>query len=321
MLNWLLDRSVVFNFDRTGFKRHARGFLASDLEVNLAGRTVLVTGANSGLGFEACRGLGELGAHVVLLCRNAARGRDACERLQQAVPSGSFELELLDVSRLADVERYVTQRAPDVVDVLINNAGVLPATREETPEGVELCFATNVLGPFALTRGLLSKLRRSDDPRVIHVSSGGMYPVALDLADWEWKTRDYAGTRAYALTKRAEVVLNELWASRESWLTSSAMHPGWADTPAVRSSLPRFHQITRAILRSPAEGADTIVWLAACARLRGESGHFWFDRQRAPSHVFPTTRSGDRHGPALWELCESLMAREKAAGQRHAAAT
>ncbi|MGE0324049.1 MAG: SDR family NAD(P)-dependent oxidoreductase [Polyangiaceae bacterium] len=321
MLNWLLDRSVVFNFDRTGFERHAKDFLASDLEVDLRERTVLVTGANSGLGFEACRGLGALGARVILLCRDAARGRAARERLRALQPDGRFELELLDVSRVRDVERYISERAPDVVDVLINNAGVLPGERQETDEGVELCFATNVLGPFALTRGLLTRLRASDDPRVVHVSSGGMYPVALDLADWQWQRRDYDGTRAYALTKRAEVVLNELWAEREPWLTSSAMHPGWADTPAVKSSLPRFHRVTRRILRSPAQGADTIVWLAACARLRGDSGHFWFDRQRAPTHVLSATQRGDRQGRVLWQLCESLSDATPAAGALHVAAT
>ncbi len=311
MLDWLLDRSVVFNFDRNGFKRHAKGFLPSDLDVDLSERTVLVTGANSGLGFEACRGLGALGARVILLCRNAARGREALHRLEAASPGGRFELELLDVSLIADVERYVAERAPQVVDVLINNAGVLPSQREETSEGVERCFATNVLGPFALTRALLPKLRCADDPRVIHVSSGGMYSVGLDLSDWQWTRRDYDGTKAYAMTKRAEVALNELWANRQPWLTSSAMHPGWADTPAVASSLPRFHQLTQRILRTPAQGADTVVWLAACARLRGASGCFWFDRECAPTHVFPGTARGDRQAVALWQLCEELCARAR----------
>lgn len=306
MLDWLLDKSVVFSFDRTGFERHAKRFHESDLDVDLSGKTVLITGANSGLGFEACRGLGALGASVVLLCRDAARGSEALERLEREVPAGRFELELLDVSRVRDAERYVRERAPQVVDVLINNAGVLPSERRETEEGVELCFATNVLGPFALTRALLPRLRRSSDPRVIHVSSGGMYPVALDLSDWQWTRRKYDGTQAYALTKRAEVVLNELWAERVPWLTSSAMHPGWADTPAVRSSLPRFHRLTRRILREPRQGADTMVWLAACERLRGTSGRFWFDREQAPTHVVPGTERGDRQGLLLWQLCEEL---------------
>src|SRR5690606_25342424 len=100
-------------------------------------------------------GLGALGARVVLLCRDAARGREALESLRLDCPAGHYELEILDVSLVGEVQRYVERRAPDVVDVLINNAGVLPARLELTVEGIERCFATNVLGPFALTRGLL----------------------------------------------------------------------------------------------------------------------------------------------------------------------
>ena len=90
MLDWLLDKSVVFSFDRTRFERHAKRFHESDLDVDLSGKTVLITGANSGLGFEACRGLGALGASVVLLCRDAARGSEALERLEREVPAGRF---------------------------------------------------------------------------------------------------------------------------------------------------------------------------------------------------------------------------------------
>jgi NAD(P)-dependent dehydrogenase (short-subunit alcohol dehydrogenase family) len=114
---------------------------------------------------------------------------------------------------------------------------------------------------------------------------------------------------AYAETKRAQVVLSELWAEelRGSPIAVNAMHPGWADTPAVKSSLPRFHRITRNILRTPAEGADTVVWLAACPSLRS-TGRFFFDREERRTHLLPFTRETVRDRRALWRLCERLSA-------------
>jgi len=194
--------------------------------------------------------------------------------------------------------------------VLVHNAGVLPDERIETRDGLELTFATHVVGPHLLTRLLRPSLEKSPDARVIWVSSGGMYTRGLNLEDPNWTQRDYDGVRAYAETKRAQVILAELWAEelRAFPIAVNAMHPGWADTPAVESSLPRFHRITRNILRTPAEGADTVVWLAACPRARESTGRFFFDRKERRTHLLPFTRESDRDRAVLWELCERLCA-------------
>ena len=143
---------------------------------------------------------------------------------------------------------------------------------------------------------------------MIWVSSGGMLTRGLNVEDPGWFERDYDGVLAYAETKRAQVVLEELWAEelRGSSVCVNSMHPGWADTPAVRSSLPRFHQITEAILRTPAEGADTVIWLAASPAAQGETGCFFFDRRAVRTHWLPTTRESEEDRRALWELCEDL---------------
>ncbi len=302
LLDAALDATVVLSFDRHGFRRHARRFDPTDLAVDLAGHTVLVTGANSGLGLAATRQLARLGATVVMLCRDLARGEAARAGLLEEHPGARLELAQLDVSSLADVRRFAASWARPI-DVLVNNAGVLPDALTRTSEGLELTFATNVVGPFALTRALRPHLRG----RVITVSSGGLYPVRLDLTALQGEGRRFDGVAAYAQTKRAQVVLNELWAAREPALTFSAMHPGWADTPAVRSSIPRFHAVTRALLRTPDEGADTITWLAAAPRLTGRSGRFWFDRSEARVHVFPWTRESAQQRADLWALCERLV--------------
>lgn len=302
-----LDASVLFSFDRTGFERHARRFVEADLRVSMQGKVVLVTGANSGLGFSTARALAALGATVHLLCRDEARGQAALEKIKAELPSADVHLSRLDVSRLADVRRFIeTFRGP--VDVLVNNAGVLPDTLTKSDEGHEVTFATNVLGPYALTEGLLPRLLLSKG-RVITVASGGMFTQKLDLAILQGAVKRFDGVVAYAQTKRAEVILSEQWAQKHADITFSTMHPGWADTPAVRSSLPRFYQVTKGILRTPEQGADTIVWLAVAPRLTGKSGLFWFDREPVSPHLFGWTKENEHQREELAKLVEKATTR------------
>jgi len=220
------------------------------------------------------------------------------------VPEGRFELDRLDVSSLADVRSLVDRRR-EAVHLLVHNAGVLPLERSTTAEGHELTFATNVLGPFALTSLLLPRLREMN-ARVLTVTSGGMYPVKLSLGALQGHVSRFDGVAAYAQTKRAEVILNALWAGRETGIAFHAMHPGWADTPGVQHSLPRFRSMTQGILRSPEQGADTLVWLAAAEGPGRASGQLWFDRAEVSPHAFPWTRESAADRASLWDLCERL---------------
>jgi NAD(P)-dependent dehydrogenase (short-subunit alcohol dehydrogenase family) len=311
-LSLVLDPTIVLSFDGTGFAVHALGFDPDDLAVDLSGRRALVTGANSGIGFETALGLADLGAEVVLLCRSEGRGGKAAEEIRARTGSRRVSVEALDVSDLAMVREVGARLASSRVDVLVHNAGVLPDERGETKDGLELTFATHVAGPHLLTRLLRPALERSDDARVIWVSSGGMYTRRLNLADPQWQRRRYDGVTAYAETKRAQVVLAELWAEKLAGTSVrvSSMHPGWADTPAVASSLPRFRQLTQAILRTPAEGADTVLWLAASPAARDASGRFYFDRAPRRTHLLPGTRESAADRRALWKLCEKLARHE-----------
>lgn len=310
ILGWIVDPTIALSFDRTGFAIHSLSFDPSDLDVDLSGKRSLVTGANSGIGFETALGLADLGAEVVLLCRDAERGGEARDRIVAASGNSRVSLELLDVSSLEDVREVATRLAASPVDVLVHNAGVLPDERTVTREGLELTFATHVAGPFLLTRLLAPAMARSSGPsRVIWVSSGGMYTQSLQLADPQWTARPYDGVRAYAETKRAQVVLAELWAEElGSRAVVTAMHPGWADTPAVRTSLPTFHEWMRPLLRSPAEGADTVLWLAAAEMTEDTTGSFFFDRRARPKHFLPFTKDSDESRRRFWDLCERSVA-------------
>jgi dehydrogenase/reductase SDR family member 12 len=312
-LSRLVDPAVVLSFSQPGFQLHALAFDPEDLQVDLAGRRCAVTGANSGIGFETALALAELGADVVLLCRSEERGQEAAARIGERTGSRRVSVERCDVSDLASVRAAAARLRPGGLDVLVHNAGLLPASRLASPQDLELCLATHVVGPYVLTTQLLPALERSRDARVVWVSSGGMYTRRLQLEDpnWERRAAAYDGVVAYAETKRAQVVLSGLFAERLAGgsVRVNAMHPGWAETPGVARSIPGFFRATRAILRTPAQGADTVVWLAASPAGGEVSGRFFFDRRPRRTHWLPFTQETDRERAKLWDLCEELGAR------------
>ena len=239
------------------------------------------------------------------------------------LPVSRFDLEItcasesrtvhgnVDVTDDASVAGFARELGATPIDVLVNNAGVLPDTLTRTSEGHEVTFATNVLGPHALTSALMSQLVAAKG-RVITIASGGMLTQKLDLDALQGKIAKFDGVVAYAQTKRAEVILSEQWATKQPEVTFSTMHPGWADTPAVRSSLPRFYSVTKSILRTPEQGADTAVWLAVAPRLSGKSGLFWFDRAPASTHPLGWTTEAPEAREKLWALVETACATLKA---------
>jgi NAD(P)-dependent dehydrogenase (short-subunit alcohol dehydrogenase family) len=305
----VLDPTIVLSFDRSGFARHAAGFDPHALEVDLGGRICLVTGANSGIGYATSLGLAARGATVWMLCRSAERAEAAARELRRASRSRRIRVQLLDVSDLAAVRRFASSFAPANVDVLVHNAGMLADQREETAQGHELTLATHVLGPLLLTCLLRPKLAAAGGARVVWVSSGGMYTARLSAADAEWRERPFDGVAAYAQAKRMQVVLAEVLARQlaPDGIAVNAMHPGWAETPAVRSSLPRFYAVTKRILRTPAEGADTVLWLAACDAARGETGKFWFDRAARRTHFLRRTRESAAERAAFLDFCREAV--------------
>ena len=304
MLNKLLDASIVFSFDRTGFKRHSKAFRDESMEQDLTGKVVVITGANSGIGFETSRELARRGAQVHMLCRNETRGTSARDKIQAEYPTAHLSLWLVDVSSPQSIDSFIEQFDATKVDVLVNNAGILPSERHTTHEGHEMTLATNYLGGHRLAIGLQDKLHAAEAPRVIAVSSGGMYTQKATLDDINWKDRPFDGVVAYAMTKRFQVIMTELLAqsSLGRHIRFESMHPGWADTPAVQTSIPSFHKATQRILRSPREGADTVIYLASANDLPTESGKFWFDRKPRSPYLIPRTRESEGIREALWNF-------------------
>ncbi|MGE0057169.1 MAG: SDR family NAD(P)-dependent oxidoreductase [Dehalococcoidia bacterium] len=270
----------------------------------------MITGANSGIGEAACADLARLGAKVHMVVRSRERGEQALGRIARASGSTAIDLHTCDLSSLASVREFAASflATGAALDVLVNNAGVLPGERTHTEEGFELAFATNVLGPFLLTALLLPALRRSAPSRVINVSSGGMYTARIDLDDLQLEHRKFRGAAFYAHTKRAEVILSEEWGRRlaADRITVHSMHPGWVATAGVAASLPGFNRVMGPLLRDPSAGADTIVWLAGSPEAAKSTGQFWHDRQPRRKHRVPWTRETSEERSRLFTICEGL---------------
>jgi dehydrogenase/reductase SDR family protein 12 len=299
LIDSLLAPVVPLSFGKPGLRLRRRSFAELG---RIDGRHIVITGANSGIGRAATEALVHRGARVTMVCRDRARAEAARVEIEATVGPGQLAIELCDVARLDQVAQLAS-RLRDPIDVVIHNAGVLPSKRIDTENGFELTWATHVVGPHLLVR--LLRPRLGPTARIVFVSSGGMYLSSLVAP--AMIPDPYDGVRAYAATKRAQVVLAELWAEHDPLGPRVvSMHPGWVDTAAVRTSLPRFHALTRPLLRDPAGGADTLDWLAACPLALLHHGGFYFDRKRRTTHLVPWLREGAERRAELWLWCNAV---------------
>jgi NAD(P)-dependent dehydrogenase (short-subunit alcohol dehydrogenase family) len=275
--------------------------------MDLRGRTCLVTGANSGIGLAAATALARQGARLVMVCRDATRGEAARQAIASQTGNPAVELVLADLGHQAAVHRAadaLVERG-DPIHVLLNNAGVWLTEREETPDGIERTWATNVLGYFLLTERLRPLLRAAAPARIVNVASE--LAGELDLEDVEFRRRRYRGIAAYSQSKQANRMWTWALARRleGTGVTANAMHPGGVNTPLFRKgggwkSLAGA-AYGRMMGRTPEEGADTVVYLAASADVEGVSGRFWVDRAERACRF-----RGQAGEEALWALCENM---------------
>lgn len=271
-----LEATVVGGFSRIGYEVRSRTGGWQDYD--LAGLRILITGGTSGIGLAAATRAAAQGAHVAITGRDPQRLARAADRI-----GGALTLAC-DASDLQASAAMLDDAISGLggLDVLVHNAGALDEDHHLSPQGHERTYAVHVLTPFLLTAKALPHVQR-----VITMSSGGMYSQTLDPERLEMGPDRYDGVTAYARAKRAQVALNELWAERFPRPVFSAMHPGWADTPGVQHSLPRFRRLTQPILRTPEQGADTLLWLAGT---HVPSGRFWLDRRERATVWFPWLR-------------------------------
>ena len=273
-----------------------------------ARRTVLVTGATSGIGREAARQLARLGAHVVLGVRDPERGEEVLREIGSA--GGSAEVLPIDLASFESVRRAASRFAGThaSLDVLVNNAGVAVRRRELTADGHERTWQTNFLGGYLLTRLLLPSLSRGTRPRVVNVSSDAHPTGRIDWNDLELE-HGYGGYRAYANTKLAQILFTRELARREPWLSVTALHPGaiatriWREVPLIplRMMILSVLWIIGGRIHNAARGADPVVRLAWDPALDGVTGRYFKRfRETAPSKA----ARDDATAARLWDYAE-----------------
>ena len=310
----LADKLVfpgVMSFSKLGYQIHKDEW--NPVTASMKGKHVVITGATSGLGRATAEQLAHLGANLTLVARDKSKAERTVDEIHRRTGNNNLNIEIADLSLMQDVldlsKRLLEKKQP--IDVLINNAGALFNDRATAEEGLERSFAILLLSPFILTEQLQILLAKADGARIINVSSGGMYAKRISISNLESTEGSYRGAEAYARAKRGLVILGEHWA--EEWardgITVHNMHPGWAQTPGVESSLPGFTKATRRILRTPEQGADTIIWLANATEAARTSGLFWLDRLPHTTHLVPLTRESDDQREMLIQSLNDYAAR------------
>ncbi|HEX4113869.1 MAG TPA: SDR family oxidoreductase [Stellaceae bacterium] len=247
----------------------------------MQGKVCVITGATSGLGLEAAQRLAQLGANLVLVGRDRDRGEAALLRLRGAVPEVSVRMHYADLSLMSEQKRVATEirDAEPRIDVLINNAGALFASRHETEEGLELSFALNHMAYFVVTNILLDRLRGAAPSRIVSTASGAHRGQRLDFADLQAENH-YSGMAVYGRSKLANILFTRELARRlaGSEVTANCLHPGFVAT--------RFGNDNGLIARvgiriaqlgaiPVAKGAETIVYLASSPEVAGASGGYY----------------------------------------------
>lgn len=283
-----------------------------------SGRTIVVTGANSGTGKEAATRLAGAGASVIMAVRSLDKGNAARDEVLQRHPDAEVQVRQLDLADLASVRAFAA--GIEHIDTLVNNAGVMiPPRRLETADGFELQFGTNFLGPFTLTMELLPRLLASATPRVTTMSSGTANFGRIQFDDPQWPKR-YSASRAYAQSKLADLLFATALAAKSderSWsLRSTAAHPGYTRTnlQTAGRNLDGGNRapVQRTLLPSQdvQQGAEPLLFAAAdpAAVQGGYYGPSRWGLVGPTKHIATLPRSARRPGVAdrLWRMAEEL---------------
>ncbi|HJL17170.1 MAG TPA: oxidoreductase [Sandaracinaceae bacterium LLY-WYZ-13_1] len=277
------------------------------------GRTAVVTGANSGIGYETARQLAHRGADVVLACRSEARGREAVARIEAERPRGRARFAPLDLADLDSVAAFAEALDAPRIDRLINNAGVMMPPLGRTAQGFELQIGVNHLGHFALTGRLLPRILAAPGSRVVSVSSQAHRQGAMDFDDLQWERRRYSKVKAYGQSKLANLLFTFELQRRLEAIGADALavaaHPGWTGTNLQRH-VKLFEVLNDVFAMSPGQGAQPTLRAATDPAVTG--GDYFgpdglFEMRGNPTKVGTTAAARDADDAAtLWSRSEAL---------------
>ena len=278
----------------------------------MAGKTVVITGASQGIGKAAAVGLAKFGAELVLVARDRAKAEAAVAEIRQAAPNAKIDLVFADLSLVEQVRRAAAEvkaRHPRI-HVLLNNAGVVMTERKVTAEGHELTFATNHLGYFVFTNELLDVLKASAPARIINVASDAHVGMKINFDDLMGE-KSFAGWRAYGQSKLANIMFTYELARRleGTGVTANALHPGVVATNFGRNNSNWFGwgvKLLAPFFITPEKGARTSVYLASSPEGEGVSGKYFAKSKPRKSTKWSYKVDAQKQ---LWEVSEKLTAR------------
>ena len=282
---------------------------------DMTGKTVIITGGNSGIGKETAVALAKAGARTVITARDRAKGEAAVEDIRARSDNGQVELVVFDLSRLASVREgaaELLERCPRI-DLLVNNAGLVLSTRQVSADGFEMTFAVNHLGPFLLTELLLDRIKASAPARIVNVSSTA-HKQARKGADFDdlQSARGYTGMQVYARTKLENIYFTTELARRleGTGVTANSLHPGTVATGYGRDGdtsglLALGLKLAPPFLLNAEQGARTSIYLASSPEVAGVTGKYFVRRrERTPSKAALDDAAARR----LWDESEKLIA-------------
>ncbi|HUA01518.1 MAG TPA: SDR family oxidoreductase [Candidatus Aquilonibacter sp.] len=281
---------------------------------SMAGKTCIVTGANSGIGRETARSLAQMGAHVVLVCRNAEKGRAALAEIQKDAGSSQLDLLIADMSSQASVRGLAAQILEKYprIDVLVNNAGAAVPKRALSADGIEMTIAGNHLGAFLLTLLLLDRLKASAPSRIINVSSEAQRNARLDMDDIQFERRKYTGIGAYGQSK---VLMNACTFELARKLagtgvTVNCLHPGVVATNiwhADKDAQPLLFKVLVGILKpfmlDSKKGAEVTLYLATSPEVDKTTGEYFVKSK--PARINPIERD-PKIASEIWQWSEKM---------------
>ena len=280
----------------------------------MRGKTVVITGGTSGIGEVAAVALAKMGARIVLVARDKARGEVTLARLRDSAPGVAHSVHYADLLRLVEMKRVAAQIADHEshIDVLINNAGALFATRRTTEDGLESTFALNHMAYFVLTDGLRERLSASASARIINTASAAHQRATLDFDDLQ-SAKSFGAMKAYSRSKLCNILFTRELARRlrGTGVTANCLHPGFVATRFGDESgalMSWVVWLAKVFAISPARGAQAIIYLASSPNVAKTTGTYFYEL--VPALPSPAAQD-DRSALLLWERSAALAGMKK----------
>lgn len=273
-------------------------------------KTIIITGANSGIGYETALHFAKKGDIIAMVCRSRKKGETAKAEIERLSGNKDISLIIADLSSVnqsRQLAKYLAEKYP-VIDVLVNNAGSIIYEYIETEDGYESTFAANHLAYFILANGLLENIKRAAEGRIINVASEAQRAGGLNFENINLKGK-YDPIKAYCQSKLANIVFTYELAKRLEGtnVTTNCMHPGTVRTGfgmQYKGIIGSLFRMVRPFMRGSQKGAETIIWLAESPELKGVNGKYYYDKKAIksiPASYDPAVQK------RLWDLSEEVI--------------